>query len=236
VVASVRVGRPRLSPEARRLDHCDAFFLTLDTPKTSPQRYFQPPVLVPMCVSGPCATQPCSNYTTVWGSYNTWVFRGSRACSQGGVVHRAYVLLVCRKFWFSDQGAIPPGTSRTASDAGLDEAASPPIQRHAASSQIPGARLSTSEYQGHGVDEPEAVQQAVVNSLQQQQQHPLQVQVVQCSICMDTAVDPVTTPCNHVFCDGHEHCRGLRGLARHSADEIVCPCCREDLLPFCIER
>eukprot|EP01047_Picozoa_sp_COSAG01_P013032 COSAG01_NODE_602_length_14953_cov_60.675980_9_plen_1533_part_00 len=73
---------------------------------------------------------------------------------------------------------------------------------------------------------------------QWRQQHPQQQpeQQEQCPLCMENPVEPVTTPCNHVFCDGHEHCQGLRGLARHSADEIVCPCCREDLLPFCIER
>jgi hypothetical protein len=29
-----------------------------------------------------------------------WMFRGSRAWSQWGVVHRFHVLLACRKFWF----------------------------------------------------------------------------------------------------------------------------------------
>jgi hypothetical protein len=31
-----------------------------------------------------------------------WMFRGSRAWSQWGVVHRFHVLLACRKFWFSN--------------------------------------------------------------------------------------------------------------------------------------
>jgi hypothetical protein len=30
------------------------------------------------------------------------MFRGSRAWSQWGAVHRSYVLLACRKFWFSN--------------------------------------------------------------------------------------------------------------------------------------
>jgi hypothetical protein len=29
-----------------------------------------------------------------------WLFRGSKAWLQWGVVHHSYVLLVCRKFWF----------------------------------------------------------------------------------------------------------------------------------------
>jgi hypothetical protein len=29
-----------------------------------------------------------------------WIFQGSMAWSKWGVVHRSYVLLVCRKFWF----------------------------------------------------------------------------------------------------------------------------------------
>jgi hypothetical protein len=52
-----------------------------------------------MCVSGHCAPQPHFSFATEWGAYDTWVFRGSRAWSKEGVVHRSYVLLVCRKFW-----------------------------------------------------------------------------------------------------------------------------------------
>jgi hypothetical protein len=33
-----------------------------------------------------------------------WMFQGSRAWSQWGVVHRFHVLLACRKFWFSNIG------------------------------------------------------------------------------------------------------------------------------------
>ena len=29
-----------------------------------------------------------------------WMFRGGRACSQWGLVHRFHVLFACRKFWF----------------------------------------------------------------------------------------------------------------------------------------
>ena len=42
----------------------------------------------------------------------------------------------------------------------------PPVERHAAPSQIPGMRLTTSEVQGPGVDEPEAVALAVARSMQ----------------------------------------------------------------------
>ena len=41
----------------------------------------------------------------------------------------------------------------------------PPVQRHPRSSQIPGARLSTSEYQGHDVDERAALEEAERRSL-----------------------------------------------------------------------
>lgn len=41
----------------------------------------------------------------------------------------------------------------------------PPIQRHRRCTQIPGMRRSTSEIQGHGVDEPEAFAKAMRNSL-----------------------------------------------------------------------
>ena len=46
----------------------------------------------------------------------------------------------------------------------------PPVKRHARSEQIPGMSghgtwESTSEVQGHGVDEPEALEQAIANSL-----------------------------------------------------------------------
>ena len=41
----------------------------------------------------------------------------------------------------------------------------PPPERHPDTEQIPGARLSTTEYQGHGVDEPEALEEACRRSL-----------------------------------------------------------------------
>ena len=41
----------------------------------------------------------------------------------------------------------------------------PPVQRHERMTQIPGARRTTSEYQGHGIDEPEALREAVRRSL-----------------------------------------------------------------------
>jgi hypothetical protein len=55
---------------------------------------------VSMCASGHCAPQPRSNYATVWGDYDMRMFRGSRSWSQEGIVHRSYVLSVCRKFCF----------------------------------------------------------------------------------------------------------------------------------------
>jgi hypothetical protein len=47
----------------------------------------------------------------------------------------------------------------------------PPVRRHAKSAQIPGMEkcgtwTSTSEVQGHGVDEPEALERAIANSLE----------------------------------------------------------------------
>jgi hypothetical protein len=54
-----------------------------------------------MCVSGHCAPQPRFSYFMTWGTYDMWMFWGSRAWSQCGVAHHFYVLLACRKFWFS---------------------------------------------------------------------------------------------------------------------------------------
>ena len=41
----------------------------------------------------------------------------------------------------------------------------PPVERHARPTQIPGMRHSTSALQGHDVDEPEAVKEAIRRSL-----------------------------------------------------------------------
>jgi hypothetical protein len=68
--------------------------------RTSTQRYLQPPFVEPMCVSGHCAPQPRSSSAVVWGACDMWMFRGSRAWSQWGVVQHFHVLLACRKFWF----------------------------------------------------------------------------------------------------------------------------------------
>ena len=76
--------------------------LFFSPPRTSTQRYLQPPFVEPMCVSGHCAPQPRFSSAIVWGAYDMWMFRGSRAWSQWGVVHRFHVLLACRKFWFSN--------------------------------------------------------------------------------------------------------------------------------------
>jgi hypothetical protein len=63
------------------------------------QHYLQPPFVEPMCVSGHCTPQPRFSSAIVWGAYDMWMLRGSRAWSQWGVVHRFHVLLACRKFW-----------------------------------------------------------------------------------------------------------------------------------------
>jgi hypothetical protein len=55
-----------------------------------------------MCVSGHCAPHSRFSYAIVWGTYDMWMSRGSRAWSQWGVVRRFHVLLACRKFWFSN--------------------------------------------------------------------------------------------------------------------------------------
>ena len=41
----------------------------------------------------------------------------------------------------------------------------PPVERHARPTQIPGMRHCTSALQGHGVDEPEALHEALRRSL-----------------------------------------------------------------------
>ena len=78
----------------------ELFFSTKNT-HTCTQRYLQPPFVEPMCVSGHCAPQPRFSSAIIWGAYDMWMFRGSRAWPQWGVVHRFHVLLACRKFWFS---------------------------------------------------------------------------------------------------------------------------------------
>ena len=45
-----------------------------------------------------------------------------------------------------------------------EEATIPPVQRHSEMTQIPGMRQSTSAIQGHGVDEPEALKEALRRS------------------------------------------------------------------------
>jgi hypothetical protein len=58
----------------------------------------------------------------------------------------------------------------------------PPVEYHAEMTQLPGMRLSTSDVQGHDVDEAEALERAIQNSLddmqQQQQQQQQQPAVV----------------------------------------------------------
>jgi hypothetical protein len=51
-----------------------------------------------------------------------------------------------------------------AAQAPTSESAIPPTQCHAQMTQIPTARHSTSSYQGHGVDEPEALKLALQRS------------------------------------------------------------------------
>jgi hypothetical protein len=86
-----------------RIQHCPPFCLSPPEHQNLHTRLLQPPVVVPMFASGHCAPQPRSSCTTVWGTYDMWMFQGSRAWSQWGVVHRSCVLLVCRKFWFLQQ-------------------------------------------------------------------------------------------------------------------------------------
>jgi hypothetical protein len=78
------------------------FFSPPTSTRTCTPRYLQPPFVEPMCVSGHCAPRPRFSYGIVRGAYDMWMFRGSRAWSQWGVVHRFHVLLACRKFWFSN--------------------------------------------------------------------------------------------------------------------------------------
>ena len=74
----------------------------------------------------------------------------------------------CRSAWKTGFGPPSPGGAASL-QSWLNENAGggiPPVERHAAPSQIPGARHSTSELQGHGVDEPEAVALAIARSLE----------------------------------------------------------------------
>jgi hypothetical protein len=84
------------------VDHRLFFSPPRTSTRTCTQRYLQPPFVEPMCVSGHCAPRPRFSYGIVRGAYDMWMFRGSRAWSQWGVVHRFHVLLACRKFWFSN--------------------------------------------------------------------------------------------------------------------------------------
>lgn len=62
----------------------------------------------------------------------------------------------------STPDAAPPAAP-AAGAPGASGGISPPA-RHAESSQIPGMRMTTSELQGHGVDEPEALDEALARS------------------------------------------------------------------------
>eukprot|EP01047_Picozoa_sp_COSAG01_P030435 COSAG01_NODE_2123_length_8372_cov_13.773843_2_plen_182_part_00 len=67
---------------------------------TSTQRYLQPPLVVPMCVSGHYAPQLLSSCVIIRGAYDMCLFWGRVAWLQSGDVDLSYVLLVCRKVWF----------------------------------------------------------------------------------------------------------------------------------------
>ena len=59
----------------------------------------------------------------------------------------------------------PPAERHPLVHRGLANAGIPSVQRHARSQQIPGMRQSTSAIQGHDVDEPEALDRALANSV-----------------------------------------------------------------------
>jgi hypothetical protein len=87
----------------------------------------------------------------------------------------------------------------------------PPVKRHPRSEQIPGMSLrgtwkSTSAVQGHGVDEPEALEQAIANSLRDFESHQfrrhaaVQAHGVDPSVALEQAIanslGDATTPPN----------------------------------------
>ena len=66
---------------------------------------------------------------------------------------------------------------------------------------------------------------------------------VQCSFCLDVPVDPIRTPCGHVFCSGRgatgDACPGLAQFfaqAEPNARTIDCPNCRADIYAFGVSR
>jgi hypothetical protein len=68
-------------------------------------------------VSGQWAPQHRSSHAIMCGAYGMWLFRGSKAWLQWGVVHHSYVLLVCRKFWFLASLSSPLTPGRLAAAA-----------------------------------------------------------------------------------------------------------------------
>ncbi len=83
-------------------------------------------------------------------------------------------------------GVVPPNAPRKQRKADAARIAvqchirkTPPVKRHPRSEQIPGMSRrgtwkSTSAVQGHGVDEPEALEQAIANSLRDFESHQFQ--------------------------------------------------------------
>eukprot|EP01047_Picozoa_sp_COSAG01_P069824 COSAG01_NODE_10431_length_2167_cov_8.562863_2_plen_189_part_00 len=59
------------------------------------------PLVVLLCALQPRSSYATTHISTIWGAYDMWMFQGSRAWFQWGFVRHSYVLLVCRKFWFS---------------------------------------------------------------------------------------------------------------------------------------
>ena len=68
----------------------------------------------------------------------------------------------------------------------------PPVERHVRPTQIPGMRHSTSELQGHDVDEPEAVQEAIRRSMGMTPMDPREHATADASPPID-AYKPTTT-------------------------------------------
>jgi hypothetical protein len=68
--------------------------------------------LVPMSASGHYAPQPRSRADIVCDVYDTWLFRGGESWHEWKSVLYFYVLLACRKFWFSAPGGARPEPDR----------------------------------------------------------------------------------------------------------------------------
>jgi hypothetical protein len=99
-------GWARHFSDSKFADHRLLFSLLLlllllwpnQNPTHNMQRYLQLQLWCQCVKVGIVQPQSRSSYVTVWDADDIWLFQGTRSWVQWGVVHRSYVLLVCRKF------------------------------------------------------------------------------------------------------------------------------------------